>query len=250
MSLFRKLGTFGKKQHPWREALERIYREEGIPLTNALDVQLESIPVVRLFGCSNSCEPMIWIGSGSPPACSRCGRHRTVLRDDMELGEISHEHRNVIVVGALFYYAKSCFKVGDVASAEVALTRLLERNPNAESAYHNRSEARLALGNSSGALSDCNQVIRMNPKAADAYLNRSAANAQMGNYIDGATDARMAIQLGINMPVAFFNLGHCLLLLGKNVDAQTNFEEFLKRAPNDERVAWVRETLNKLRARR
>ena len=154
---------------------------------------------------------------------------------------VPQEFQRGLAAEALTRYALRVSR--DAATAESLLTRAIQLNPRHESAYHNRSEARIAQGNFQGGLEDCDQVIRLNPKAADAYLTRSAAKAGLQDFAGAAADADTSLQLGIKLPIAYYNRGMCLLYSGQEERGRADLERFLELAPMDERVESVRATL-------
>jgi tetratricopeptide (TPR) repeat protein len=240
MKLFHRPEAVGAPVHPYEAALRRIYREEGIPEGERLQAQLRRLPPFRLFTCPNRCEPMIYIGEGTPPPCHICGK---TMIEETNADAILAESRAEIAANAHQSFALERFHVGDAKAAEAALTRAIGLNPKLEAAYHNRSEVRIALGDMEGALADCDRVIEMNPKAADSYLNRSAAKANMGDFQGGYRDADTALKLGIAFPVAYFNRGICLLQLAQRQRAEVDLERFLQLAPQDGRASMVRRLL-------
>jgi tetratricopeptide (TPR) repeat protein len=242
MSVFRRSDTSGRGIDSHKQALERLYREEGIP-SDVIETILRQEPRLRLYLCSSGCPSMIWIGESAPPPCPVCGKTQTEER----MGDlIAEKLRSKLKAGALVMYALKRGASGDHSKAEALLTRAIELDPEMEVAYHNRSEERIAQENLTGGLEDCNRVIGMNPKAADAYLTRSGAKAMLGDYSGAAEDADMALKLGTTIPVAYFNRGVCRLFAGNRQGGREDLERFLQLARDDDgRAATVREILRK-----
>ena len=222
-----------------RREIERVYREEGIPLdASVLEECVEKITKTRLFRCPTKCgyDMVIHIGNSNPSPCPVCGRNLEELKIDLRQMPLEGRLRDDIAAGGHYWHAGQCFRKNDLRAALKALNRAIELDPEFVDAYYDRTEARIALGDLDGAIDDCDRVIQMTPNAADAYVNRGSAKAQKGDYSGCVEDTTKALSLGYSKPIAFFNRGMSFAQLSRLPEAISDLEKFLEMAPSDPRA--------------
>ncbi|KTD32765.1 methyltransferase [Legionella nautarum] len=71
---------------------------------------------------------------------------------------------------------------GDLNAAKAYFDQAIQYDPNHASAYNNRGNAYLALGEKDLALADYNKAVEIDPFCIAAYINRSKINLEKGNY--------------------------------------------------------------------
>jgi Flp pilus assembly protein TadD len=85
-----------------------------------------------------------------------------------------------------------------------ALTRTTARSsasdPISPTLYRNSGNAKLAKGDTNGALADYNQAIKINPKNAVAYEDRGTAKERNGDLDGALTDYGIAEALSKATP--------------------------------------------------
>jgi tetratricopeptide (TPR) repeat protein len=92
-------------------------------------------------------------------------------------------------------------------------------------AYNNRGNARTALGDKKGAITDYNQAIKLKPDFADAYGNRGNARATLGDQKGAIADYDQAIKLKPNLAEAYYNRGVVRTALGDQKGAITDYQK-------------------------
>jgi S1-C subfamily serine protease/tetratricopeptide (TPR) repeat protein len=90
-------------------------------------------------------------------------------------------------------------------------------------AYSNRGNAKYALGDKQGAISDFNQAISLNPKYAKTYSNRGNAKYALGDKQGAISDFNQAISLNPKDEKAYFNRGNAKYALGDKQGAINDF---------------------------
>ena len=68
--------------------------------------------------------------------------------------------------------------------------------PDNATAYSNRGNAKVRLGQNEDAITDYNKAIRLDPDNATTYSNRGNAKVHLGRYEDALADHDQAIRLG------------------------------------------------------
>ena len=68
-------------------------------------------------------------------------------------------------------------------------------NPDDATAYYNRGNAKIKLGQHFDAITDFDTAIRLNPDDAEAYLNRGIAKALLNRISEAKRDGRTALRL-------------------------------------------------------
>lgn len=243
MGIFRKSAPSSESSHPLAAALRTVYQEEGIPLGTRFEDHLRKLPSIRLFICKSGCPPCVHLSGAPQTACHTCGR--TLTEEKVPVDSITiADLRSTLAAEAHLRYATECHRAGNPATAEKSLTRVIQLSPKCEDAYHDRAEARIAMGNSAGGIQDCDEAIRLNPKAADTYLTRGAAKAQVNDLAGCVEDTTKALSLGFSMPIAYLNRGMSFVQLGDLDHARADLKRFLELAPSDERAANVRGLLS------
>jgi tetratricopeptide (TPR) repeat protein len=91
--------------------------------------------------------------------------------------------------------AKDCFQGKAPEIRTNGCSKIIERDPNDATAYHNRAVAREANGDNDLAIADYTKVIEIAPNNATAYENRGRAYANKGDYANATADATKANEL-------------------------------------------------------
>ncbi len=230
----------------WIGHVRRIYQEERIPFTEeSLAREAGEMPRLRLYKCVQCHQLLMHAGETMPAACPECGRPLQEVPATGGDVPLDPRARSPIAAQGHYGHALECFKRNDPPGAAAALTRAVELQPDFVDAWHNRSEARIAMGDLKGAIEDCDQVIRLSPKDAGAYVNRGSAKAQAGDFAGCVADTSAALSLGYDKPIAYFNRGAALFRL-RDPDAHADLRRFLELSPNDGRADAARAMLKML----
>lgn len=90
-----------------------------------------------------------------------------------------------------------CFENGDLARAEKSYSEAIELKPSGglHFIYGNRSAARLAMGDSDGALEDAAQAAILAPSWSGSHLRKADAFVQRGDFVNAKKSCSRALQL-------------------------------------------------------
>jgi len=91
-------------------------------------------------------------------------------------------------------YGQEKMRLKDVNGAISDFTKAININPNFEIAIMNRAVARMAQGNWSLAIPDCDKAIDLNSSQAIAFFIRGCAKANTGK--NGCSDLNRSFELG------------------------------------------------------
>jgi tetratricopeptide (TPR) repeat protein len=105
--------------------------------------------------------------------------------------------------------------------------------PDFAYAFNNRGAARLAKGDSAGALEDYDEAIRLKPDYAYAYNNRGAARFNEGDSDGALKDYDEAIRLKPDYAEALSNRGLARFDEGDRKGAFADFDEAIRLEPNN-----------------
>lgn len=107
------------------------------------------------------------------------------------------------------YWRGEKFRLGTgTTQAVLALTRIIDKHPNLDSAYYFRGAEKADLGDVRGAIVDLDKAIELNPKFCEAYYYRGRYKIGLKNYQDAIADLDRAIELHPNdFPKAYYYRG-------------------------------------------
>jgi len=108
----------------------------------------------------------------------------------------------------------------------------LEINPRLTTAFYNRGNLRLNLGDLDGALADFDQALQTDPDDVMAYNNRGIAKLAKGDLNGAIEDFNHAIKINSRHPEPYANRGLVRLQQGKNAEAERDFARSIALQPS------------------
>jgi tetratricopeptide (TPR) repeat protein len=105
----------------------------------------------------------------------------------------------------------------------VATDQVLERAPNDASAWSNRGNVLLALGDAPAAIADQERAMALAPLHPDPHLNRGTAEEALGRWQAAAADYRWILERDPTDASALYNLGNVMGSLGDWSAARDDF---------------------------
>jgi tetratricopeptide (TPR) repeat protein len=105
--------------------------------------------------------------------------------------------------------------------------------PDFAYAFNNRGAARMAKGDSDGALEDYDEAIRLKPDYAYAYNNRGAARFNQGDSEEALEDYDEAIRIKPDYAEALSNRGLARLDEGDRKGAFADFDQAIRLEPTN-----------------
>ena len=124
----------------------------------------------------------------------------------------------------LFEQALAASREGRFGDALPLWDAVVERVPREASAWSNRGNVRLALGDPRGAIADQDRAIALEPASGDPHLNRGTAEEALGLWSDAAADYRWILARNPQEASALYNLGNVEGSLGDWEAARLRFE--------------------------
>ncbi len=124
----------------------------------------------------------------------------------------------------LFEQALSASREGRFGEALPLWEAVLERSPDDASAWSNRGNVRLALGDPQGAIADQDRAVALEPASADPRINRGTAEEALGLWERAAADYRWVLERDPADAAALYNLGNVEGSLGHWDAARERFE--------------------------
>ncbi len=137
----------------------------------------------------------------------------------------------------LFEKALQESKNGDFIQAERDWDLFLKENPNDASAYSNRGNIRLALGNPYGAIRDQTKAIEISPSDLDPYINRGVAEESLKLWEDASNDYKYVLKKNPQNVSALYNLGNVMGSMDNWLEARSLFG---KAASSNNGIAMAR----------
>ena len=123
-------------------------------------------------------------------------------------------------------------KKGQIVEAKNIFTEILKLDPKNFSAYNNRGNIYLMLGDLDNALQNYDKAIKLKPDFADAYNNKGNVLQKLNKHEDAVESYQKATKFDQNHVQAYYNLGRILKLQEKYLLAIENFEKAIKLKPN------------------
>jgi len=152
------------------------------------------------------------------------------LSNDMQEGGISPE--------ALGLYNSALQKAESLNpdSAIILFSQAIELEPEFAKAYYNRSAARLANSDLSGALMDIDRYLALADTASKGYFTRADILAELGREEDAVDAYAKAIEKKDKADLAFRALGNIQLRRESYQEAVDNFTAYLRYNPSDDKT--------------
>jgi tetratricopeptide (TPR) repeat protein len=125
----------------------------------------------------------------------------------------------------LFERALAASREGRFGDALPLWDVVLERAPREASAWSNRGNVRLALGDPRGAIADQDRAMGLDPASGDPHLNRGTAEEALGLWNEAAADYRWILERNPRDASALYNLGNVEGSLGDWEEARRRFDE-------------------------
>jgi tetratricopeptide (TPR) repeat protein len=104
-------------------------------------------------------------------------------------------------------------------------------NPQKDSLYYIRGNAKSELGDKKGAVEDYNRNIMMNPKVAAAYYNRGTAKYKLGDWQQAIEDYDSSIKINPQYVAAFYNRANAKYRLRDKQGALADYSRAIAIAP-------------------
>ncbi|MGH7495729.1 MAG: tetratricopeptide repeat protein [bacterium] len=109
--------------------------------------------------------------------------------------------------------------------------------PDAE-AHNNLGMALQYQGEFSAAAEHYRQALVLNPGYVEALNNLSVALFETGQIAEAIAQVEKAVQLDSTLPDAYLNLGTFCKRAGRTAEARHAFQQGMRHAPNDARLAY------------
>jgi tetratricopeptide (TPR) repeat protein len=123
---------------------------------------------------------------------------------------------------------------GEYREAIIMYNKALEQDPDNDSIYLNRGNARSNLGNFQGALKDYNKALKINPELGVAYFNRALLKeSSLNDTIGALEDYETTIRVEPSYEGVFFNYALLLQALDRHDEALSNYNEHMRRYGQD-----------------
>jgi len=123
----------------------------------------------------------------------------------------------------LFAHALDASREGQFGDALPLWDQVLERAPNDASAWSNRGNVLLALGDAPAAIADQERAMALDPLHPDPHLNRGTAEEALGRWQAAAADYRWILERDPTDASALYNLGNVMGSLGDWSEARDCF---------------------------
>ncbi|MCP9797444.1 MULTISPECIES: tetratricopeptide repeat protein [Cyanophyceae] len=109
---------------------------------------------------------------------------------------------------ALFEQALAASREGHFGEALPLWDRVVDLAPEDASAWSNRGNVQLALGDARAAIADQDRAIALEPASADPHLNRGTAEEALGLWPEAAADYAWILERNPEDASALYNLGN------------------------------------------
>lgn len=134
---------------------------------------------------------------------------------------------------ANYYKGLLHYEAGEYKLAISAYDKAILSNGSYVYAYNDRGSAKRALGDYKGAVSDYEKAISLDDKQAFIYNNLGSAYRDDKNFVKAADAYSRALQVNDKYLIALTNRGAARLESGNINGAKMDFEEALKKDPNN-----------------
>lgn len=108
---------------------------------------------------------------------------------------------------------------------------VIRQAPEQASAWSNRGNVRLALGDAQGAIADQNEAMRLDPLNPDPHLNRGTAEESLGLWQEAAEDYAWILERDPLDASALYNLGNVQGSLGDWPAARRSYQAAAEARP-------------------
>jgi len=125
----------------------------------------------------------------------------------------------------LFDQALTASRDGRFGDALPLWDRVLELAPNDASAWSNRGNVLLALGDAEAAIAAQDRAMQLDPANSDPHLNRGTAEESLGRWDAAAADYHWVLERDPADASALYNLGNVAGSLGDWAAARDCFEQ-------------------------
>jgi tetratricopeptide (TPR) repeat protein len=115
---------------------------------------------------------------------------------------------SMVSLPELFERALTASREGRFGDALPLWDQVVERAPLDASAWSNRGNVRLALGDPRAAIADQDRAIALEPASSDPHLNRGTAEEALGLWPAAAADYRWILERDPLDASALYNLGN------------------------------------------
>ena len=119
-------------------------------------------------------------------------------------------------------------------------SKSIKLNPQDAKAYNNRGSAKDSLKQYNEAIEDYNQAIELNPQYAEAYNNRGNAKAHLKQYNEAIKDYNQAIELNPKYAKAYYNRGNAKFYLKQYNEAIKDYKKAKKLAEQQSDLETVK----------
>lgn len=119
--------------------------------------------------------------------------------------------------------AQTEVQIGDDEAAIATYTRILQQQPDRETAYFNRGMAYLRLENWQAALADFSDAIALNPNSTQAYYQRGNVRFNLGDSTGAQQDYTAALERDRSFVKAYINRGSTHAALGQEKQAIADY---------------------------
>jgi len=94
-----------------------------------------------------------------------------------------------------FELGKQKYEKSDWPGAIMAFSKSIDGGFDLYNSYSYRAWSKAMVGDSNGAVADCNEVIKLDPNFAGGYYWRSRVETELTNYFDAARDFEIGLKL-------------------------------------------------------
>ncbi|HYJ46183.1 MAG TPA: tetratricopeptide repeat protein, partial [Pyrinomonadaceae bacterium] len=113
-------------------------------------------------------------------------------------------------------------------------------DPRAAVAYSNRGIAKMAKGDSAGAISDFDVALSINPGQALVYYNRGTVWLSVGDSERAFADYDKSVRLDSRLAISYVGRATARLNKGDRAGALIDYEQAIKLAPRNAQIYYNR----------
>lgn len=141
------------------------------------------------------------------------------------------------------------YAMGELSGAVSEYNKAIKIDSNLAAAYYGRGNALKADGSIDEAISDYNKSIELNPNYSEAYYSRGNARLTRQDIRGAIADYDKTLAINPHCALAYAKRGLALLVEGKSADAEKDFDRFLELSNNanpsiEERIKRIKQRID------